>query len=180
MEFRIPVEPHVYQFLTSPEMFGPKLPIEIRKDSLIGTMLCMLASKGPTQLEDYYQDRLSPVEMDYMQYLVVDTKFPLRKELVPEDNLLYIGNMLSMLFEYQVIFYVQGYMRRNGSERGGIRELYEQFNMQDDPIKQDALRSISKRYRLQIIRNELKGAKQKVDPIRTKGVPFRSKGVPQT
>ncbi|TDB69087.1 hypothetical protein [Arundinibacter roseus] len=146
MKLLIPVEPHVFEFLTSPELHGPP-PLSVRKDSMIGLLIIMLASKGPTELSKFYEDRLDPREIENPKWLEVVTEFPLREEFVMEDNLLYVGNALSMLFDTNALFFTMGYMRRNGSERGGFFEFYRRFAMQDDPDKQEALRAMSKRFR---------------------------------
>ena len=146
MKLLIPVEPHVYEFLTSPELYGPP-PLSVRKDSMIGLLIIMLATKGPTELSKFYDDRLDPQEIPDSMMLEVKTEFPLREEFVLEENLLYVGNALSMLFETNALFFTIGYMRRNGSERGGFFEFYRRFAMQDDPVRQEALRAMSKRFR---------------------------------
>ncbi|TDB64389.1 hypothetical protein [Arundinibacter roseus] len=109
--------------------------------------MIMLASKGPTELSHFYQGRICPTEISCPKLLECLTEFPLRAEFLKEDNLMYVGNALSMLFEHSAQFYTLGYMRRNGSERGGLAEFYREFRMQDDPIKQEALRAKSKRFR---------------------------------
>ncbi|MPR36948.1 hypothetical protein [Salmonirosea aquatica] len=146
MKLLIPVEAHVHEFLTSPELHGPG-PLSVRKDSLIGLLIIMLATKGPTELSKYYHDRLEPEAIPNAKILEVDTEFPLREAFVLEDNLLYVGNALSMLFDTQALYFTLGYMRRNGSERGGFYEFYKHFRMQDDPIKQESLRAKAKRFR---------------------------------
>jgi len=146
MKLLIPVEPHVHEFLTSPELHGPG-PLSVRKDSLIGLLIIMLATKGPTELSKYYHDRLEPEQIPDAMILEVETEFPLREAFVLEDNLLYVGNALSMLFDTQALYFTLGYTRRNGSERGGFYEFYKHFGMQDDPIKQESLRAKAKRFR---------------------------------
>lgn len=146
MKLLIPVEPHVHEFLTSPELHGPG-PLRVRKDNLIGLLIIMLATKGPTELSKYYNDRLEPEEIPNAKILEVETEFPMREAFVLEDNLLYVGNALSMLFDTQALYFTMGYTRRNGSERGGFYEFYKHFGMQDDPIKQESLRAKAKRFR---------------------------------
>ncbi|GHB63942.1 hypothetical protein [Persicitalea jodogahamensis] len=153
MKLLIPVEPHVHEFLTSPEMHGPGV-LSVRKDSLIGLLIIMLATKGPTELSHYYHERLEPEAIPGARLLEVDTEFPLRVEFLNEENLLYVGNALSMIYELKAIFYTMGYMRRNGSERGGMFEFYRQFKMEDNPDKQEALRASSKRFRERVRRQQ--------------------------
>lgn len=155
MKIKIPVSSHVYKFFTSPEMLGDKFPVEIRKDSLLGVLLIMIATKGPVELGEYYGDRLAPtpVEASEVKYLEVSTKFPLREEFLLEEHLLYVGNALELVFNNFVIFFSMGYVSRMGSERGAIRLLYERFGMEDDPVKQESLRAICKRNREKVMKN---------------------------
>lgn len=155
MLIRIPVERHVHAFLTSSEMFGADGPVKARKDTLLGKLIIMLATKGPIGLEDYYADRFTPNVRDCV-YLEVETTFPMSPRFIPEDNLAYIGEVLEILFEYQVIFFSLGYTAREGSERGAISRLYDRFGMEDDPIKQEALRAVCKRYREKVRHNSAK------------------------
>lgn len=160
MEFTIPVEKHVYAFLTSPEMHGSELPLRVRKDTLIGILILMLASKGPVGLEDYYGKRFVPELPNDLVLLPIDTTFPMKAEFVLEENLLYLGQVLTNIFELQVVFFSMGYTARAGSERGAIAKLYERFSIEDDPIKQEALRGMCKRFR-EKIRNRQVTARKK-------------------
>lgn len=162
MKLEIPVEPHVFKFLTSPEMYGSKLPLKARKDNLLGMLIIMLATKGTIELDDYYHDRLLPVIPQELVKLPVATTFIIKDEFIREENLMYAGQVLGMMFEMKVIFYTMGYMARQGSERGAISRLYQHFGLEDDPIKQEALRGVSKRYRKQVLANYKKVDKQKV------------------
>ena len=175
MKLEIPVEPHVYKFLTSNEMFGSKLPLKARKDNLLGMLIIMLATKGTIELDDYYHERLLPVIPDELVKLPVSTTFIIKEEFIREENLMYAGEVLAMMFEMQVIFYTQGYMARQGSERGAISKLYQSFGLEDDPIKQEALRGMSKRYRKQVLTNYQKGNKKNVSHSGAKVSQFASK-----
>jgi len=155
MKLDIPVEQHVYQFFTSPEMYGAELPIKARKDTLLGMLLIMIAKKGPFDMDDFYASRFVPdmPASDKLAKLSIDTSFPMRKEFIDESNLLYIGELLGNMFEMFIIFYSMGYTARAGSERGAIARVYEQFMIDDDPIKQESLRAICKRYRHKVREN---------------------------
>lgn len=163
MKLDIPVEQHVYQFLTSAEMYGAELPIKARKDTLLGMLLIMIAKKGPFDMDDFYANRFVPdmPASDKLVKLSIDTSFPMRKEYIDETNLLYIGELLGNMFEMFVIFYSMGYTARAGSERGAISKLYDQFSICDDPIKQEALRAICKRYRHKVRENHKKADSKK-------------------
>lgn len=160
MHLNIPVEKHVFTFLTSPEMYGAELPVRVRKDTLLGMLIIMVATKGPIGLEDYYGKRFVPDLPEDLVMLPVDTTFPMREEFILEDHLEYIGEVLSNLFEMQVIFFSMGYTARAGSERGAIAKFHERFRIEDNPIKQEALRSICKRYRERTRLQEKKIAKK--------------------
>lgn len=162
MKLEIPVEPHVFKFLTSPEMYGCELPLRIRKDNLLGMLVIMLASKGTIELDDYYHSRLLPVIPQELIKLPLETTFIIKEEFIKEENLMYVGKVLGMMFEMKVIFYTLGYMARQGSERGAISRLYSHFGLEDDPIKQEALRAVSKRYRTQVLANYKKVDKKKI------------------
>ncbi len=168
MKLEIPVEKHVYSFLTSPEMYGAELPIKTRKDTILGMLIIMLATKGPVSLEDYYGKRFVPDLPDDLVMLPVDTTFPMKEEFILEENLLYIGEMLGNLFELQVIFFSMGYTARAGSERGAIAKLYQRFSIDDDPIKQEALRGICKRYREKVRVQQTKWQKNNPSHYRRK------------
>jgi hypothetical protein len=161
MKLEIPVQKHVYDFLTSPEMYGAELPVKARKDTLLGKLIIMLATKGPIGLEDYYGNRFIPELPNNLVLLPVETTFPMKVEFINEANLLYIGSVLDNIFEMQVIFFSMGYTARAGSERGAIAKLYERFSIDDDPIKQEALRGICKRYRERVRENQQKWSRQK-------------------
>lgn len=45
MKFEFPVEPQVYKFLTSPEMYGAMLPLKARKNNILSLIIIMLATK---------------------------------------------------------------------------------------------------------------------------------------
>lgn len=171
MKIKIPVSTHVFKFITSPEMLGDKFPLTVRKDSLLGVLIIMIATKGPVELNEYYNDRLAPAAIDLeVRYLVIETKFPLREEFLLEEHLLYVSNALELLFNHFVIFFSMGYVARMGSERGAIRLLYERFGMEDDPVKQESLRAICKRNRNKVIDN-YKGSVKKRKPNRAKKEP---------
>jgi len=161
MKLEIPVEKHVYAFLTSPEMYGAESPVKARKDTLLGKLIIMLATKGPIGLDDYYGKRFIPELPNDLVVLSVETTFPMKAEFIQEENLMYIGSVLDNLFEMQVIFFSMGYTARAGSERGAISKLYERFEIDDDPIKQEALRGICKRYREKVRQNQKGWTKKK-------------------
>lgn len=161
MKLEIPVEPHVYKFLTSPEMYGDTLPLKARKDTLLGHAVIMLARKGSVESGDYYHERMLPVIPKELVMLPIETTYPLKAEMINEESLMYASQLLSMMFETQVIFYTLGYMAREGSERGAIFKMYQHFGLEDDPIKQEALRGVSKRYRKSVMINHQKSDKKK-------------------
>ena len=159
MLLKIPLKPHVKAFLTSPEFFGEE-PLSSRKDSLIGTAILMVCSQQPIDLLEWYGDRLAPEPINDAVYLTIETSFPIREEHVDENNLLYVGNMLEFLVEYFIIFFTMGYCERMGSERGAIRVLHHRFGIEDDPIKEEAMRSMSKRYRDKVRANYMQMSKK--------------------
>ena len=146
MQFEIPIKPHVKTYLTHPDVFGPEA-IQVRKNSYLGRVIIGLLSQYPLDDCDWGEG-FKPLPILTGVTLTVACSFPLRTELVTDDNLIRLGHILEDYFENGLISFVKGRMDRLPSLQGSVKRFYEIFQINPEHYDYDAAFKLVRRHQL--------------------------------